>query len=92
MANIGSGEIRGDVFARDKSRGAKISTCFKPPLRVAHLDHLGQDEGILNRDGQVRCNSFQFPCLSFRAGCVRGLSVYVLLESVFGKYAVSRTD
>lgn len=54
MANIGSGEIRGDVFARDKSRGAKISTCFNPPLRVAHLDHLGQDEGILNRDGQGR--------------------------------------
>lgn len=54
MANIGSGEIRGDVFARDKSRGAKISTCFNPPLRVAHLDHLGQDEGILNRDGQKR--------------------------------------
>lgn len=54
MANIGSGEIRGDVFARDKSRGAKISTCFNPPLRVAHLDHLGQDEGILNRDGQER--------------------------------------
>lgn len=54
MANIGSGEIRGDVFARDKSRGAKISTCFNPPLRVTHLDHLGQDEGILNRDGQER--------------------------------------
>lgn len=69
MANIGSGEIRGDVFARDKSRGAKISTCFNPPLRVAHLDHLGQDEGILNRDGQRRGKfgviRFSFPvCLS----------------------------
>lgn len=77
MANIGSREIRGDVFARGPSRGGgKISTCFESPtpFELATSEHLGvgQDEGILNRDrgreGQVRSNSFEFPCLSFRAG------------------------